>query len=283
MSVDVEEWYQCEFVRKDLRVKPFTNVEQSLIEIIDLFDTYNTKATFFMVGETLLRYPKCGELILEAGHELGFHGWDHRPLWEMHPNEFARDLHKFQGLLDEWNYTSIAFRAPSASLDNRTSWALREIVDAGYLYDSSVFPCWTPLYGVLGAPIHPYWPSEEDVGIPASPPDSCGILEFPFLALGPSVFRIPLGTGFYLRSLPMALYKWALDKRNKQGVPAVVSFHSWEYSRDVPKIQTSMLKGRYLHHGLGNCKRRVESLLQGYSFTSMQEIAHRFRSSFNLP
>lgn len=233
-----------------LRAQPRSDVVNSLNEIIELFDTYNKKAIFFIVGETLLRYPKSGETILEANHELGHHGWNHKPF-----------LSKFQDLLDEWNYIPAAFRTPSASLDNRTSWIFSEIVDAGYSYDSSIFPCLTPLYGVFGAPISPYWSSRIGVGIPSDSLNSWGILEFPFLALGPKQLRIPMGTGFYLRSLPMLFYRWALNCRENQHIPAVISFHTWEFTSDVPNMRISLTKGRYLYHGLGNCKSRVESLL----------------------
>jgi polysaccharide deacetylase family protein (PEP-CTERM system associated) len=269
MTVDVEEWYQGEFTRKGIGNKPRTRVINSLAKIIELFDTYNTKATFFIVGETLSRYPKSGEMILEANHELGYHGWDHKPLWDLNKQEFNLGLRKFQDLLDEWNYTPLGFRAPSSSLDNRTSWLFPQLIDSGYSYDSSVFPSLTPLYGVYGAPISPYWPSKIGVGIPTDFLNSCGILEFPFLALGPKQLRIPLGTGFYLRSLPLLFYRWALNQREKQRIPAVISFHSWEFTSDVPSMRTSPIKGRYLYHGLGYCKPRIESLLKRYSFTSI--------------
>lgn len=280
MSVDVEEWYHGEFTRRTLSSRPLTKVEQSVAEIIELFEVYGTEATFFVVGDTLLRYPRIGNLILDAGHELAYHGWDHRPLWELHPNDFAHGLRRYQELLDEWDYTPIGFRAPSASLNNQTAWALKELIDVGYLYDSSVFPCWTPLYGVPRAPIFPYWPSAKGVGLPSSHSESYKIPEFPFLALGPGLFRIPLGTGFYLRTLPMFFYRWALSRRSKQGIPGVVSFHSWEFSYDVPRIQTSILKRRYLYYGLHNCRPRVESLLSDYSFTSGEKVARKFRSQF---
>ena len=275
MSVDVEEWYQGEFVRKEIGAKPRSNVITSLKEIIELFETYNTKATFFIVGETLSRYPKSGEMILEANHELGYHGWSHKPLWDVTQREFNTGLCKFQNILDEWNYRPLGFRAPSASLDNRTSWLFPELVKAGYSYDSSIFPCLTPLYGVYGAPIFPYWPSKDDVGISTDSLNSWGILEIPFLAFGPKQMRIPMGTGFYLRSLPMIFYKWALRSRKRQNIPAVISFHSWEFISDVPKTRTSLIKDLYLFHGLGNCKSRVESLLQEHSFTSIEHYARK--------
>lgn len=277
MSVDVEEWYQGEFLRQGIDTKPHSNVVHAIQTIVDLFESYKTKATFFVVGETLLKYPECGELILNAGHDLGYHGWDHRPLWDLNPREFKDGLIKFQELLDEWTYTPVAFRAPSASLDNRSIWLFKQLANAGYHYDSSIYPCYTPLYGVPGAPIYPYWPSKNDVGIPVDSTESWGLLEFPFLAFGPKQLRLPLGTGFYLRFFPLRFYGWALKQRERQRIPAVISFHTWEFISDIPDIQSSIIQDRYLQHGIGHCRPRVEGLLQKYSFTSIREIARKLR------
>ena len=277
MSVDVEEWYQGEFTRSDVQIKLKTNVLESLINIIDLFNTYKVKATFFIVGETLLRYPESVEIILSSGHELGFHGWDHRPLNYIGPSEFAEDLKRFQKIMSEWDYFPTTFRAPSASLENKTSWALGKLFDAGYTCDSSIFPCWTPLYGISGAPIFPYWPRKDEISFPTEFSESWKILEFPFLAFGPRIFRLPMGTGFYLRSLPLWVYKWALNKRDNQRLPAVISFHNWEFSKDVPKTKLSLRSNLYLNYNLSNCKFHLEELLKNYTFISINSVAKSIR------
>ena len=55
------------------------------------------------------------------------------------------------------------FRAPTFSISNETIWALEILKKYNFDYDSSVFPIRTKLYGVPNAPLHPYWPSFEDI------------------------------------------------------------------------------------------------------------------------
>ena len=279
MSVDVEEWHQTELIRENIRGTRSieSKVIESISEIVDTFNAYNVKATFFIVGMTLKKHPKCAEIILDSGHEIGFHGWTHEMLQAVHPKNFVNDLKNFQTILDEWDYVPKSFRAPSASLNSDTSWVLPILSMNGYKYDSSIFPCWTPLYGVPTAPIAPYWISQKKVDTPVSVSESLGVLEFPFLSIGPKWFRIPLGTGFYLRSFPLLLYDLALKHRKKKDIPAVISFHSWEFSRDVPALDISLLKRSYLYYGLANCRNHIEKLLSKYSFTSIHDLSQQLR------
>lgn len=282
LSIDVEEWFHGEFTRQEYAGATTGNVIESISEILQLLDTHDTKATFFVVGETLERYPEIGSLILHTNHELGFHGWDHKPLWNLSPDEFEEAVTKFKRLTARWGIKPVAFRAPSCSLDNSTSWALPILVKAGYLVDSSLYPSWTPLYGVPTAPIQPYWLSKESVERQVSYGDSIGLLEIPFLAFGPKRIRIPLGTGFYVRLFPSLFIKSVLAIRVRQKIPAVVSFHSWEFFGDVPKISTSLLNRIYLYHELKSCKQKVIDILESFSFAPMHEVAKDLMNSGDI-
>ncbi len=273
MSIDVEEWYHAEFLRKTQVNHHELTTYDSINEIVQLLNSFNTKATFFVVGELLERVPKIGSLILENGHELAFHGWNHKPLWYTKKKEFRDSLDKFQSILNQWDYRCKGFRAPSASLDKTTAWALDILREEGYQYDSSIFPARTTLYGVPSAPVFPYRPSHIRIDREGS--DETGLIELPFLALGPAYSRIPLGTGFFFRVFPKWLYLVALMKRTKDMIPAVLSFHSWEYSGKVPKIDTSIFNTLYIYTRLGNCKKQAEYLLKRFSFTSIERYLER--------
>lgn len=271
MSVDVEEWYHGEFT-KDSEIKCLKyDVTKSVTDIVNMFDSHGIHATFFVVGELIEKHAGMIPVIMNSGHEIGFHGWNHRPLWRLDQNVFRHHLEAFSAILREHGYRPVSFRAPSCSLDRGTSWAVLELARAGYKIDSSVFPAMTPLYGVPDAPIEPYWLSHVDVGRPFTKELSDGIVEYPFLALGPKGFRLPLGTGFYLRALPYSTYSSVLRKRKKQRIPAVISFHSWEFSEHVPPVYPSWISRIYLSYRLRACSSVVERLLGEAAFTSLKE------------
>lgn len=46
-----------------------------------VLDQLSTRATFFVLGESLLRHPELGRDIVGRGHELAVHGWTHSRPW----------------------------------------------------------------------------------------------------------------------------------------------------------------------------------------------------------
>ena len=47
---------------------------------IRLLEELDVRATFFVLGRMVQRHPAVARDLVNAGHEIGIHGWDHRPL-----------------------------------------------------------------------------------------------------------------------------------------------------------------------------------------------------------
>ena len=45
--------------------------------VLDLLDKYNIKATFFLVGDNIRKHPEEFKMILERGHKVGNHTFNH--------------------------------------------------------------------------------------------------------------------------------------------------------------------------------------------------------------
>lgn len=52
-------------------------------EVLDLLKSYNAKATFFLLGSRVDFYPDIVQRIVNEGHEVGNHTWDHRDLTKL--------------------------------------------------------------------------------------------------------------------------------------------------------------------------------------------------------
>jgi peptidoglycan/xylan/chitin deacetylase (PgdA/CDA1 family) len=109
---------------------------------------------------------------------------------------FENEVKKTNGILKSIiGKSPIGFRAPTFSIDNTNKWALDILAKNGYMYDSSVFPVKTNLYGVPDAPVFSYCPSKDNITVhdPNGP-----IIEFPLsvIKIGKN---IPIAGGFYLR------------------------------------------------------------------------------------
>ena len=200
LTIDVEEVFHGEYTRNLRRHGSVFRTPCNIPDILRLLDEYNAEATFFMVGEVAERYPTVMEEIISKGHEVAFHSYDHKPLWEKTPKQLEKEIENFNVLLASVGGEKCAgFRAPSFSLDDKTRWALNVLEKTGILYDSSVFPVWTPLYGLPSALVRPYKPSKEDL----IKEDVDGeIWEFPLAIYQFWKLRIPAAGGFYLRFIP---------------------------------------------------------------------------------
>ena len=59
------------------------------------------KATFFLVGEQVERYPSLAADIAAAGHGIALHGYRHRLLLRIPPRALVDDLHRAHALITE--------------------------------------------------------------------------------------------------------------------------------------------------------------------------------------
>lgn len=57
-------------------------------KMLEVLAEYQARATFFVVGEQVVKRPELARLIVAQGHAIGLHGYQHRP----HPLRKPRDL-----------------------------------------------------------------------------------------------------------------------------------------------------------------------------------------------
>jgi peptidoglycan/xylan/chitin deacetylase (PgdA/CDA1 family) len=60
----------------------------------------NQKATFFMVGDNLRKYPILGKEVLESGHAIGNHTQNHLNGWKTDDSAYFKNIIAFDQLLD---------------------------------------------------------------------------------------------------------------------------------------------------------------------------------------
>lgn len=62
--------------------------------ILDLLEKHQIKACFFLVGQKAREHPEIVRRIAAAGHEIGVHGYSHKPAWLLGPRATAREIDK---------------------------------------------------------------------------------------------------------------------------------------------------------------------------------------------
>ena len=273
ISVDLEDWYHSAFLRD--YAHPATaepTIPGTTGRILELFDRHGVKATFFVLGRVAERHGDVIENIAQRGHEIASHGYSHLPLWSLTAREFRAELRHTNALLEGIAGGPIlGFRAPYASLSERTSWALDVLEEEGFVYDSSVFPMKTPLYGVCGAPRAPYGITSKN--LKQHDPEAV-LTEIPFSVCELGPLNVPCTGGIYGRFMPLSLLAWLL-KRVEAKRPINFYFHPWETKGGVPSVAAPLLNKWISCWGAERYLKGVGALLERFEFTSFKDYLSR--------
>jgi len=215
-------------------------------------------------------YPDLMREIEQRGHEIGFHGHTHRTLYEHTAESFAAEIRTFLRVLGDAGVESRpkGYRAPTFSLDGSTSWALSVLEEYGFLYDSSIFPAKTRLYGVTGAPLGIYRPDPEDI---RKGRDS-GIIEFPMAVVKLGPVKVPASGGAYFRLMPYFIGTRLLGAVNRAGRPFVFYFHPWEMDPGIPRLPIGKLSAFMTYTGVDGMADKIERLFGDFVFDRIDKV-----------
>ena len=145
LTIDLEDWFQVSnfepYIRRDQWPDCQTRLVKTVPRLLDLLAQHQARATFFALGWVARRFPKLIKRISEAGHELASHGDEHRLITSQSPREFREQLLCSRDAIEQASGTPVlGHRAPTYSLRKRTDWAIQIMLEAGFQFDSSVFP-----------------------------------------------------------------------------------------------------------------------------------------------
>lgn len=278
LSVDVEDYFQVEafagVVRRDSWDQWPTRVVQNTQRVLDLFDQYQAKATFFFVGWVAEKFPSLVRDVQKRGHELACHSYWHRPVYQLSPAEFRADTREaVRAIEDASGSRVLGYRAPSWSITSDCLWALDILQEEGFQYDSSLYPIHHDLYGIPGGERFAYeHRCSSGARLREFPPTTARILGM----------NLPAAGGGYLRIFPEAYTHWVFrDIECKRKQPVIVYLHPWEVDPEQPRISGS-LKSRFRHYtNLGKMQDRLVRLLGQYRFEPFRGLLGREQASAN--
>ncbi len=267
ISFDVEEYFQVanlrgHFSREDWDEVP-TRLAIGMDRILDSLARHDAHATFFFLGWIAERHPEYVRRVLDAGHEVASHGYEHLFLWDMDRAHFIEDLARTErALMDAGAPRPIGFRASTFTLTRKTWWAFDVLAERGYLYDSSVHPVRHPVYGV----------PDFEPGISRVKTAVADVIEFPVSTYPLAGVNLPVGGGGYFRLLPGAVTRAAVRSLQRRGRPASLYLHPWEFDPDQPRCPAPALQ-RWRHYlNLGRTLPRLDALLAEHRFGSLRAV-----------
>lgn len=269
LSIDLEFWNSGEpYSGYPQKIKE-DQIEEALYPLLNLLDKYNTRSTFFILGQVAETHPSLIKEIYDLGHEISSHGYSHKRLHLFEREKFEEDIKEsIKILYSITRERPIGYRAPSFSIDNSTKWALKILKNNGFKYDSSVFPIKTRLYGEPNVPLGPYNPSMEDI-TKIDPTNE--LIEFPLSVYKFLNRNIPISGGIHFRIIPYQLLRYAIRKINQKR-PIIMYIHPWETYPNTPQINLPYKMRFVSYYGIDHTLKKFEKLLKEFKFTTIKDV-----------
>jgi polysaccharide deacetylase family protein (PEP-CTERM system associated) len=266
-SVDVEDWFHILDVPSAPDLSTWdslaSRVENNFVRLLEIFDEKRVHVTCFFLGWVASRFP---HLVMEAdrrGHEVASHGYAHRLVYEMTPEGFYEDALTSKKIIEDilghpiWGYRCSGF-----SVTDRTPWFFAKLIEAGYRYDSSVFPASRSHGGLRNGHYAPYWVGSS----------SDGLIEFPITVTKLLGTSMGLFGGGYLRLFPYAMIENMARKILREGRPVIFDVHPREIDPGHPRLPMNLGRKFKSYVNLNTTEPKIRRLLGDFEITTFQSF-----------
>jgi polysaccharide deacetylase family protein (PEP-CTERM system associated) len=273
MSVDVEDWFHTENVKSALPSAAWDTcelrVEKNTMRLLDILHSQNAQATFFVLGWVAERCPQLVRTISAAGHEIASHGYGHELVYSLQPHEFRADILRSKALLEDLTGKQVyGYRAPCFSI---TEWAVPILQEAGFRYDSSVFPTIAhDRYGRLDG-----FDFGKSIVLLRD-----GLYEVCVSCLRLRACGIPWGGGGYFRLVPLPIWLWGVHAILETGLPYVFYIHPWEIDPGQPRVRGMKATYNFRQRvNLHRCEKRFAALVNAFQCVPVCNLLDAWLSS----
>ncbi len=282
MTIDVEDYFHVSafeslsppssWSRRECRVERNTDL------VLEIMAQHDVKATFFILGWVAEHYPQLARTIVAQGHEIACHGYLHQRVSTQDRATYRDDIRKAKAILeDQSGQEVLGYRAPSYSITRQTDWAFEELIEAGFRYDSSIFPMKHDFYGIPDWPRFSGYAVEQNGAWVAGDEMSSGgkgIREIPITTVRMGQRNLPIAGGGYFRLLPYPVTRWGLKGINqKENQPFVFYLHPWEFDPEQPRMEGAGRKSRFRHYlNLNKTEGRFRKLISDFDFVPLKTI-----------
>ncbi len=265
-SIDVEDWFNLSGTGLEPPPSQWdqleSRVERNLQALLGLLAERSSRATCFFVGYFAKRFPHLVREAAAAGHEIASHSYFHRLVYELSPEKFYDDALTARKLLEDICGNAVhGYRAPAFSVTSRTPWFFDKLAEAGYRYDSSVFPAPHQTGGLASANLSPH-----SVETPAG-----AIAEFPITAVRVLGKPMCFFGGGYLRLFPYPVIRQMGRQAQSEGRPVIFYIHPREIDPDHPRMALSRRRKFTCYVNLRSTRPKIRQIIRDFEVTSFRD------------
>lgn len=274
-SVDVEDYYH---VIDENETVPLAHwdilppqVEQNTHLLLDLLDEHQTKSSFFFLGYIAQRFPHLVKEVQNRGHEIASHGMYHQLLYKLTRDQFKQDICTSKKLIEDiCGEKVVGYRAPSFSIKSNLNLFFDDLSEAGYEYDSSVFPASRDNGGLLNVN-HQIYEVQTHYG---------KLIEFPISTAKLLNKRICFFGGGYLRLFPYSMIKLMGKQILNDDQPIVFYIHPRELNPSHPRIALSKMRYFKSYVNLKTVRYKLNKILSQYQCGTFKQYINKKRISY---
>ena len=266
-TVDVEDWFHILALPKMPDLAEWSalpsHVASNFHAMLGIFRDRQVRVTCFFLGWVAERFPELVKAAADDGHEIASHGYAHTLVYQMTPGQFLEDVGKSKKIIEDISGTEvIGYRAPGFSVTRETPWFFDQLAQAGYRFDSSIFPgprqhggldTWNRHQGTVETPHGRI----EEFPITVSP-----VLGRPMCFFG----------GGYLRLAPYSLIRKMGKRVLDEGRPVIFYVHPREIDVGHPRMRMNAVRRFKSYVNLGTTRGKIERILQDFSFTTFNAL-----------
>lgn len=259
-TVDLEDWYLTDDYSVDK--SRFNEYEANLIRntevILKLLSRFDNKATFFILGKIADKIPSLVNAIVREGHEIASHGYNHRLVSGMSPEEFRIDIQKTnRAVYEASGILPFGYRAPYFVI---MPWMLDILKENGMKYDSSINIRWFNKKTIFNNKI-----AKRDERFSVFPIQNYNLLGI----------NLPNCGGGYFRLYPYKIFKELFDRSiNLMGM-RIFYIHPWDISNSLVRKDIKLINRFKNFYNTASTINKLQRLMEEYRFISFNEYLER--------
>lgn len=270
-SIDVEDWFNLSGTGKEPPPSEWgaleSRLERNLQGLLELLSEAHATATLFFLGYFAKRFPHLVREAVAHGHEIASHGCEHRLAYELTPEAFKDDAEQARELLEQIAGVAVrGYRAPAFSVTEQTPWFFGKLLEAGYVYDSSVFPAPHQTGGLRTIALGPHLVASEQGKLVEFPITAVRVLGRPMCFFG----------GGYLRLFPYRLIRAMGRRALDEDRPIIFYVHPREIDPDQPRLPLSAKRRFTSYVNLRSTRPKLKRILKDFPVVSFDKYLARY-------
>ena len=234
--------------------------------LVALLRDHDLATTWFIPGHTIETYPASVRAVADAGHEIGHHGWTHRPPASLSPEEEEAELVRGNDAIKSLTgRPARGYRSPAWDLSPHS---IGLLLKHGFTYDSSL----------MGHDYLPYQARDGDVA-PLDGP----------IAYGPDTALVEMPISWSLDDYPVFEYARSGSAIQPGLMSAELVLGNWyaDFQYMAERYDWGVLTYTFHPHVIGRGHRMImlEKLIErlvaaGATFVTMEQAVGAYRARY---